>query len=121
VPNDITRVALGPRFAGGVRFGGLIWLSGHVSRDRSLGVRGQTEEILSRIDARLAELGSDKSHVLMANVWLADISTFDEMNAAWDAWVDPDHMPARATVEARLAAPEFLVEIAVVAAAREGS
>jgi len=115
----IQRIALGPRFAGGVRAGDTIWLSGQVSNDRSLGVRGQTQAILARIDARLAELGSDKSHIVMVNIWLADIAGFDEMNAAWDAWVDPSHLPARATVEARLASPDYLVEIAVVAVAAE--
>ena len=116
VEPEILRVGLGPRFAAGVRFGGLIWLAGHVSSDLALGVRGQTAAVLARIDARLAELGSDKTRILMANVWLADISTFEEMNAAWDAWVDPANTPARATVEARLAAPKYLVEIAVIAA-----
>lgn len=101
----------------GVRFGDTIWLAGHVVADRAFGVRGQTAAILAKIDARLAELGSDKTRILMAHVWLADIATFEEMNAAWDAWVDPAHLPARATVEARLASPDYLVEIAVVAAA----
>jgi enamine deaminase RidA (YjgF/YER057c/UK114 family) len=113
----ITRSGAGPRMSAGVRFGDVIWLAGTVSADRSLGVRGQTAAILERISERLAELGSDKTRILMANVWLADIATFDEMNAAWDAWVDPAHLPARATVEARLASPDYLVEIAVVAAA----
>ena len=120
VEPEIVRVGLGSRFAGGVRFGDLIWLAGHVSPDLTRGVRGQTAAILARVDARLAELGSDKTRILMANVWLADIGTFDEMNAAWDAWVDLAHMPARATVEAKLAGPEYLVEIAVVAAAGGG-
>ena len=114
---DITRLGAGPRMSSGVRFGGVIWLAGTVVADRALGVRGQTAAILAKIDARLAELGSDKTRILMANVWLADIASFDEMNAAWDAWVDPAHLPARATVEARLASPDYLVEIAVVAAA----
>ena len=113
----ITRSGAGPRMSAGVRFGDVIWLAGTVVGDASLGVRGQTLAILAKIDARLAELGSDKTRVLMANVWLADIADFDKMNAAWDAWVDPAHLPARATVEARLAADEYLVEIAVVAAA----
>ena len=113
----ITRSGAGPRISAGVRFGDVIWIAGTVSADRALGVRGQTAEILAKIDARLAELGSDKTRILMANVWLADIGTFEEMNAAWDAWVDPAHLPARATVEARLASPNYLVEIAVVAAA----
>jgi enamine deaminase RidA (YjgF/YER057c/UK114 family) len=114
----IVRSGAGERMSAGVRHGDTIWLAGTVEGDRALGVRGQTEAILAKIDAQLAHLGSDKRHVLMANVWLADIATFDEMNAAWDAWVDPGHLPARATVEAKLAGPDYLVEIAVVAAAR---
>ena len=114
----IVRSGAGARMSAGVRHGDTIWLAGHVMDDPALGVRGQTAAILEKIDARLAALGSDKSHVLMAHVWLADIATFEEMNAAWDAWVDPKHLPARATVEARLASPSYLVEIAVVAAAR---
>jgi enamine deaminase RidA (YjgF/YER057c/UK114 family) len=113
----ITRVGGSARLSGGVRFGDTIWLAGQVVSDPTLGVRGQTAAILQKIDARLAELGSDKTRILMANVWLADMSGFDEMNAAWDAWVDPAHLPARATVEARLASPDYLVEIAIVAAA----
>ena len=76
----------------------------------------QTQQILSEIDRLLAASGSDKERILSATVYLADIATFAEMNAAWDAWVSPENPPARATVEAKLAAPEYLVEIVVVAA-----
>ena len=79
-------------------------------------MRGQTDAILRNIDARLAEAGTDRSRLLSANIWLADIATFDQMNTAWDAWVDPANPPARATVEARLASPDYLVEIMVIAA-----
>ncbi len=76
----------------------------------------QTRDALAQIDGHLASAGSDKSKLLMVNVWLSDIATFDEMNRAWDEWVDRDNMPARATVEARLASPDYKVEIAGIAA-----
>jgi enamine deaminase RidA (YjgF/YER057c/UK114 family) len=80
------------------------------------GVTAQTQEILGEIDRLLAAAGTDKSRILTATIYLADIATFSEMNAAWDAWVPQDNPPARATVEAKLAAPEYRVEIVVVAA-----
>ena len=78
-------------------------------------VADQTRQILERIDALLAEAGTDKSKILSTNIWLADIGTFAEMNSVWDAWVSPGNTPARATVEAKLATPAHLVEIMVVA------
>ena len=113
---SISRIAPGPRMSGAVVHGDTVYLAGHVVGDRTLGVKGQTETILQRIDERLAAAGSDKSRLLSVSIWLADISTFDEMNAAWDAWVDTANAPARATVEAKLASPDYLVEIAVIAA-----
>ena len=80
------------------------------------GVYEQTREVLAAIDGHLAAAGSDKSKLLSASIWLPDIATFDEMNRAWDEWVDPSNLPARATVEARLASPDYKVEIAVIAA-----
>ena len=77
---------------------------------------GQTEQVLKKIDAILAEAGTDKSKLLSANIWLPDIATFHEMNKVWDAWVSPGNTPARATVEAKLATPQLRVEIAVIAA-----
>ena len=112
----ITRIRPGPRMSAAVVHGNTVYLAGHVSNDRSLGVRGQTEQILARIDAALAEAGSDRARILSAQIWLADIATFDQMNAAWEAWIAPGAAPARATVEARLASPDYLVEIAVIAA-----
>ncbi|MBL8344395.1 MAG: RidA family protein, partial [Rubrivivax sp.] len=79
-------------------------------------VKGQTRQILAKIDSLLAEAGSDKSKILSANIWLTDIGTWSQMNEVWDAWVSPGHTPARATVEARLAAPGLTVEIMVQAA-----
>ena len=112
----ITRIDPGSRMSGAVVHNGTVYLSGHVSFDRSLGVAGQTRAILTRIEERLAAAGSDKSRLLSATIWLADMATFEEMNSVWDAWVDPLQPPARATVEARLASADYLVEIAVIAA-----
>jgi enamine deaminase RidA (YjgF/YER057c/UK114 family) len=79
-------------------------------------VAGQTHQILASIDKLLAAAGSDKTRILSATIYLAEISTFAQMNSAWDAWVPQGHAPARATVEARLAAPQYKVEIQVIAA-----
>ena len=113
---NIVRIEAGPRMSRAVIHGDTVYLAGHVSKEPAGSVRGQTEAILRNIDARLAEAGTGRSRLLSANIWLADIATFDEMNAAWDAWVDPANPPARATVEARLASPDYLVEIMVIAA-----
>ncbi len=83
---------------------------------RWAGVKGQTEQVLKKIDTLLTSVGSSRSKLLSATVWLANMGTYDEMNAAWDTWVDPANTPARATVEARLASPKYLVEIAATAA-----
>jgi enamine deaminase RidA (YjgF/YER057c/UK114 family) len=79
-------------------------------------VTEQTREILATIDKLLAEAGTDKTRILSATIYLADMATFAEMNTAWDAWVAPGATPARATVEAKLAAPSYTVEIACIAA-----
>jgi enamine deaminase RidA (YjgF/YER057c/UK114 family) len=97
--------------------GDTVYLAGQVAQDHAgAAVAEQTREILRRIEALLAEAGTDKTKLLSANIWLADIATFNEMNAVWDAWIAEGCAPARATVEARLAAPRYTVEIAVVAA-----
>ncbi len=113
---SIRRIGKGPRMSAAVAHGDTVYLAGHVSKEPAGDVHGQTVAILNNIDARLAEAGTDRSKLLSANIWLADIATFDQMNRAWDAWVDRENPPARATVEAKLAAPEYLVEIAVIAA-----
>jgi enamine deaminase RidA (YjgF/YER057c/UK114 family) len=112
----ITRVDPGPRMSRAVVHNGTVYTSGQVADDTSAGVTGQTQQVLAKIDAILARAGIDKSHVVLASVWLADIASYDAMNAVWDAWIAPRCAPARATVEARLAGAEYLVEIAVVAA-----
>jgi len=112
----IERYEPGPRMSQAVVHGGIAYLAGIVADDRVPSVGDQTRQILAKIDRILAAVGSDKTRVLKANIWLADIARFDEMNAVWDAWVTRGSAPARATVEARLAAPDYLVEIMVEAA-----
>lgn len=111
----ITRHDKGPRLSQAVVHGNTVYLAGQVADDPSAGVKGQTEQILRKIDKLLAAAGTNKSKLLSATVWLANMGTYDEMNAAWDVWVDPANTPARATVESRLARPGYLVEIAAVA------
>ena len=113
---SIERIDPGKRFAQAVVYGDTVYLAGHTSSNAGAGVYEQTREILAAIDGHLAAAGSDNSKLLSASIWLPDIGTFDEMNRAWDEWVDPAHLPARATVEARQASPENKVEIAVIAA-----
>ncbi len=113
---SISRHNAGPRMSAAVVHDDTVYLAGQVASDPSAGVKGQTEQILKKIEGLLGTAGSSKSKLLSATVWLANMGTYDEMNAAWDAWVDPANTPARATVEARLASPKYLVEIAVIAA-----
>ena len=114
---NVTRLHAGPRMSQAVVHGDTIYLAGQVA-DQAKGksVGEQTKDILAIIERLLAEAGTDKTRILSATVYLVDISTFAEMNAAWDAWVAAGHPPARATVEAKLAAPDFRVEIACIAA-----
>ncbi|MBP2233067.1 enamine deaminase RidA (YjgF/YER057c/UK114 family) [Azospirillum agricola] len=112
----IQRIDPGPRMSEMVIHNDTIYLSGQIAEDGSTTVEAQTHDVLRQIDARLAEVGSGKDRLLSATVFLADIATFAEMNAVWDAWVDPANAPTRATVEAKLADPALLVEILVVAA-----
>ncbi len=114
---SITRLHTGPRMSQAVIHGGVVYLAGQVAdpaKARTVGE--QTKDILGAIDRLLAEAGSDKTKILSATIYLADIAAFSEMNAVWDAWVPAGHTPARATVEAKLAAPAYVVEIACVAA-----
>lgn len=115
--STLERIETGPRMSEAVIHGDTIYTAGIVA-DKAMGksVFEQTRDILEQIDAILAQAGSDKTRILKANIWLSDISTFDQMNKAWDAWVVPGKTPARATVEARLAAPGYGVEIMIEAA-----
>jgi enamine deaminase RidA (YjgF/YER057c/UK114 family) len=113
----IQRIKPGPRMSGAVVHGNTVYLAGQVAQNAAgKSVGDQTKDILSIIDGLLAEAGTDKTKLLMVNIWLSDIATFAEMNAVWDGWVAQGNTPARATVEAKLAAPQYTVEIAVIAA-----
>src|ERR1700685_4502620 len=118
---SIERINAAPRRSGAVVHGHTIYLSGQVA-DKAAGgsVGEQTKEILGIVDGLLAKAGADKKHLLSTTVYVVDIKTFGEMNAAWEAWVVPGHTPARATVEAKLAAPQFTVEISCIAAKPAG-
>ena len=114
---SIERFGIGPRMSMAVAHGNTVYLAGHVARDpKGKSVTEQTRDILAQIDAQLAAAGSDKTKILSTSIWLSDMSTFAEMNAVWDAWVTQGHTPARATVQAALATPDYTVEIAVIAA-----
>ena len=114
---SVERKEVGPRMSQVVIHGNTVYLAGVVGRNSGgKSVTEQTREILSTIDGYLAQAGTDKSKLLSANIWLSDIATFNEMNAVWDAWVTPGHTPARATVQATLANPQYKVEIMVQAA-----
>lgn len=113
---SIQRIQPGKRLSAAVVHGDTIYLAGQIAGDAATDVKGQTQQILKKIDDLLAAAGSSKSKLLSATIWLADMRYFDDMNSVWDAWMDPANPPARATVEARLAAPKYFVEIAGVAA-----
>lgn len=113
---DITRHLEEERLAGVVVHNGLAYLAGQVADDASLDTEGQTVDILRQIDALLASLGTDKSRILSVQIFLTDIGEIGAMNRAWDAWLDTANKPARATVEAKLAVPEWRVEMTAIAA-----
>ena len=108
------RINAGPRMSGAVVNGSTVYLAGQVADGPT--VKAQTEAVLKKIDDLLGQAGSSKANLLSTVIYLSDIRTFEEMNAVWDAWVSPGNTPARATVEARLANPKYLVEIMVTAA-----
>jgi enamine deaminase RidA (YjgF/YER057c/UK114 family) len=114
VSESIERLTPGPRMSQGVVHGGLLYTAGQVDKE-STDVGEQTKNVLGKIDGLLAQAHSSKSLLLSANIWLSDIATFDDMNRVWERWIDPNNPPARVTVESRLAAPEYKVEIAVIA------
>lgn len=112
---SIRRIQSGPRMSQAVIHGNTVYLAGQVGSPGE-SVTVQTKTILSQIESLLAEAGSDKSRVLSATIWMADMADFAEMNAVWDAWVAGQDAPARATGEAKLATPDYKVEIIVIAA-----
>ena len=113
----IQRFDTGPRMSQVVVHGDTVYLAGVVAKTAAgESVTKQTQEVLSIIDGHLAKAGTDKSKLLTTTIYLTDMKTFAEMNAVWDGWVSAGNTPARATVEAKLAAPQYGVEIMVIAA-----
>ena len=115
---SIKRIDVGPRMSQVVVHNGVVYTAGQVAQGAPGGtIAEQTADILNSIDTLLEKAGTDKSKLISATIWITDMGDFAAMNLVWDAWVSPGNTPGRACVEARLAAPQFNVEIAVIAAA----
>jgi len=112
---DIQRINPGSRMSQAVIHNGIIWLAGQVGTPGAT-VTQQTRDMLARVDSLLSENGASKSRILQTTIWLADMTDFDEMNAVYDQWIDPSNPPTRACGEAKLATPDYKVEIIIVAA-----
>jgi enamine deaminase RidA (YjgF/YER057c/UK114 family) len=113
---NIQRFNVGKRLSGIVVHGNTAYLAGEVPDDGSKDITGQTEEVLAKIDKLLKQVGSDKSRLLSAQIFLPDMKDFAGMNVAWEKWIVPGQTPARATIEAKLANPAYKVEIMCIAA-----
>lgn len=113
---SITRHHTGQRMSQIVIHGDTVYLAGQVADDPGADITVQTQQVVAKIDQLLEEAGSDKSKILSAQVWIASMGHFAQMNEVWDSWVAEGHAPARACIEARLASPDWLVEIGIVAA-----
>lgn len=111
----IDRVNSGKIYSDAVDYHGFVFLRGVTAKDTSKDIKGQTKDVLDQIDALLEERGTDKTRLLSAQIWLSDIKLRDAMNEVWTPWLPPGMAPARACVESRLAAPNMLVEIMVIA------
>lgn len=115
---EITRLYVGKRLSEVAICNGIIYLAGQIAEQTSADIGEQTREVLGHVDRLLTEAGSDKTCILMAQIFIADMADFAGMNAVWDEWVAPGHTPPRATVEAKLANPACRVEIVITAALR---
>ena len=113
---SITRHHTGTRMSQIVVHGETIYLAGQVADDASADIAEQTRQVLAKVDALLAEAASDKSKILSAQIWITSMGHFAQMNEVWDAWIPEGHAPARACTEARLASPDLLVEVGIIAA-----
>jgi len=112
----IQRFDVGARLSEMAIHNGTVYLAGQVPEDASLDIQGQTTQVLAAVDALLERAGTDKSRILMAQIFLPDLNDFAGMNAVWDAWVPAGHAPPRATVQAALARPGWRIEMVVTAA-----
>jgi len=112
----VQRFDVGPRLSEMAVHNGVCYLAGQVAADGSADITGQTQQVLAAIDALLARAGTDKSRILMCQIFITDLAEFPALNAVWEAWVAPGNAPPRATVKAQLAKPEWKVEMVVTAA-----
>ena len=115
---EIQRLHVGKRLSEIAIHNGTVYLAGQIAEDTAQGIEGQMREVLGHVDRLLLEAGSDKSSILMCQIFIADMGQFPAMNTVWDEWVAQGHTPPRATVEAKLANPACLVEVCVTAALR---
>lgn len=113
---NIQRFHVGPRLSDMAVHNGTIYLAGQVADDISQDIAGQTRQVLEMIDKLLGEAGSDKTKILSTTIYITDMANFPGMNAVWDGWVVKGNTPPRATIQAKLAKPEYLVEITAIAA-----
>ena len=114
--NGITRFLVGARLSESAVFNGVVYLAGMVPEAGDTDIEGQTRDVLNQIEQRLREAGSDKSRLLRVQIYLSNIDDIQAMNTVWDAWVTPGNTPPRATVEARLANPNYKIEVVATAA-----
>ena len=114
--SDLRRLHVATRYSEAAVFNGVVYLAGMVPEGGARDIRGQTADVLAQIDAQLAACGSDRTRILRAQIFLADIADIAAMNEVWDAWVVPGHAPPRATVQAALADPAWRIEVVVTAA-----
>ncbi|OIQ75180.1 putative aminoacrylate peracid reductase RutC [mine drainage metagenome] len=112
----VQRFDVGARMSEMAVHNGTVYLAGQVAGDATQDIGGQTRQVLAAVDALLARAGSDKSKILMVQIFLVDLADFEGMNAVWEAWVSAGHTPARATVQAQLAKPGWKIEMVVTAA-----
>ena len=115
---EITRLHPGKRLSEVAIHNGTVYLAGQIAEDATQDIAGQTREVLGHVDRLLAEAGSDKSAILMVQIFISDLANFAGMNAVYDEWVADGNAPPRATVQAKLANPAWLVEVVVTAAQR---
>jgi enamine deaminase RidA (YjgF/YER057c/UK114 family) len=112
----VQRFDVGARLSEMAVHNGIVWLAGQVAEDGSQDIGGQARQVLAAVDRLLARAGTDKTKIVMCQIFLADLADFAGMNAVWDTWVVPGHTPPRATVQAKLAKPEWKIEVVVTAA-----
>lgn len=116
---SIERQEIGQRMSRIVIHNDTVYLCGQVAKDATAGIKEQTATMLEKVDALLQQAGSDREHILSATLYIRDMKDFADMNEVWDSWVPEGHAPARACVEARMARPELLVEVSVIAALKK--